>query len=82
MTSMPADMLGMTGKGRIEEGKDADIVVFNRNTIIDRGSYEEPRAENPGISWVVVNGIVAVDHGSITCGSAGKVLINRSGTVS
>ncbi|MBQ1316564.1 MAG: D-aminoacylase [Lachnospiraceae bacterium] len=82
MTSMPADMLGMTGKGRIEEGKDADIVVFNRNTIIDRGSYEDPRAENPGIAWVVVNGIVAVDHGSITCGSAGKVLINRSGTVS
>lgn len=74
MTSMPADMFSMTSKGRVQEGMDADIVVFNRETIIDAGDYVHPRAINPGISYVMVGGEISVDHGKITDKYRGTVM--------
>ena len=74
MTSMPADMFLMRNKGRIQEGLDADIVVFDKNTIIDAADYVNPRVKNPGISYVMVNGEISVDHGVITDRYRGKVL--------
>lgn len=47
-------------KGRLQVGKDADIVVFNPKTIAARASYQAPYAPPVGISWVVVNGELVV----------------------
>ena len=76
MTSMPANMFGMNDRGVIDVNKVADIVVFNKETIIDKGSYKDPRAINPGISYVLVNGEIAVDNGKIINGHLGRALIN------
>ena len=80
MTIRPAKRLErrvpmMQNKGRIKVGADADIVVFNPDTIIDRGTYENPVQAPEGIKYVMVNGTVTVDDGKLADGTkAGKAV--------
>lgn len=80
MTIRPARRLErrvpmMQNKGRIKVGADADIVVFNPDTIIDRGTYENPVQAPEGIKYVMVNGAVALDDGKLVDGlAAGKAV--------
>src|SRR5687767_3942820 len=73
MSLMPARRLEsmapvMRNKGRIRPGADADIVVFNPETVIDRATFEKPDAPSEGISWVLVRGTMVVDGGKIVDG--------------
>lgn len=61
MTSLPADRFSLAGRGRIEPGAFADLVVFDPERVIDRATYEEPHTFPDGIELVVVNGRVAWD---------------------
>ncbi len=70
MTIMPARRLEnfvpqMKTKGRIAEGMDADITVFDPDTIIDRATYTEPGQYSAGIEFVFVNGVAVVDDGEV-----------------
>ena len=49
-------------KGRLQEGADADIVVFNPDTVTDNSSYKPGDGALPstGIPYVLVNGITVV----------------------
>ena len=49
-------------KGRMQEGMDADIVVFNPDTVRDNSTYEPGMGAIPstGIPYVLVNGVVVV----------------------
>ena len=49
-------------KGRMQEGADADIVVFNPDTVTDNTTYEPGKGALPstGIPYVLVNGVVVV----------------------
>ena len=52
----------MKNKGRVRVGADADLVVFNAATVIDKGTFEDPAQAPEGIRHVVVNGVsVLVD---------------------
>jgi N-acyl-D-aspartate/D-glutamate deacylase len=79
MTSLPSQTFGVQGKGLLKEGFDADIVVFDPETVIDRSTYEEPNQGPVGIDYVLVNGEVAADHGKITGATSGKVLRHGQG---
>src|SRR5262245_15180190 len=73
MTIQPAKRLErrvpmMQKKGRIRVGADADIVVFHPDTIIDRGTYENPVQAPVGIKYVLVNGAVTLDDGKLVDG--------------
>src|SRR5205085_9027685 len=74
MTGMPAARLGLADRGRVAEGAVADLVVFDPQTVRDRSTYERPHQYPSGIPYVVVNGVVAVDHGTPTAARAGRVL--------
>ncbi len=74
MTSLPADILGLSDRGRIREGAWADLVVIDPERVTDRATLAEPRLKPQGIEAVVVNGELACRKGKATGGLAGRVL--------
>ncbi len=80
ITLMPAQRLEkiapvMKNKGRICEGADADITIFDPENIIDQATYDEPAKYSRGISYVLVNGTVVVNNGQLQDGVfAGKAV--------
>jgi N-acyl-D-aspartate/D-glutamate deacylase len=70
MSLMPAEMLERSTpsgrlKGRLQEGCDADIVVFDAATISDRSTFEKPMEPSVGVRYLVVGGTVVIDEGKI-----------------
>ena len=77
MTIEPARRLeartpAMTAKGRIRQGADADLTVFDPATVIDRATYEDASIPSAGIPFVIVGGQVVVDGGTITSARPGR----------
>jgi N-acyl-D-aspartate/D-glutamate deacylase len=73
MSLMPARRLetmapAMRNKGRIRQGADADITIFNPATVIDRATYEKPNLPSEGIPYVIVGGTFVVDGGKVVEG--------------
>ena len=70
MSLLPARRLesmapAMRNKGRIREGADADITVFNPDNVIDRATFEKPDLPSYGIPYVLVEGKLVVDGGAV-----------------
>jgi N-acyl-D-glutamate deacylase len=83
MTLMPAQTLEgfvpqMKKKGRLQKGMDADIVVFDPETISDVGTYEKPNQPAVGVQSLLVNGEVVVDGGKLVLGAAPGRPIRRA----
>lgn len=77
VTLLPAQVLGFTKKGRMRTGCDADIVVFDPETISDRADFPGlgmPNAAPEGIAYVIVGGEIAVRDGAATGVMAGRPL--------
>jgi N-acyl-D-aspartate/D-glutamate deacylase len=53
----------MTRKGRIQVGADADLVVFDPETVSDRATYDEPTLTSIGMRYVVVAGELVLRDG-------------------
>lgn len=69
-TLVPAQILegvspDMKRKGRVQLGADADIVVFDPESIADRATYASPVETSVGISHVIVNGVPVVVGGTL-----------------
>jgi N-acyl-D-amino-acid deacylase len=81
-TIAPALWLGLEQKGRLQEGCDADITVFDPDTIIDRAEPEPDKLDLPpeGIRYVIVNGRIVVEEGELTGNTPGR-LIRRTWTI-
>ena len=63
MTILPAKRLeakapALRTKGRLQRGADADITIFDPNTVADRATIEDPSQESAGIDYVLVSGQV------------------------
>jgi dihydroorotase len=68
MTLMPAQRLenrapAFRDKGRIKVGADADITIFDPQTIIDKATFDDPMQFSAGIPFVLVNGVAVVQDG-------------------
>ena len=74
VTQNPAERFRLRGRGVLEDGKFADVVVFDADHITDRSSFEDPAMHPEGIHFVVVNGRVAVDHERVTGVLAGEAV--------
>ena len=53
----------MKGRGVIQEGSWADLVVFDAETIRDRATYEDPHQLAVGVEHVLVNGTPIICNG-------------------
>ncbi len=63
MTGLPATVGKFKSKGFIKTGYDADIVIFDENTIIDKADFDDATKSNEGIEYVIVNGEIALKDG-------------------
>jgi len=75
ITVLPASRLEkavprMRLKGRLQVGADADVTVFDPETVRARATYANPDQRSAGIPWVIVNGRVVVDDGVVLDGPA------------
>lgn len=78
LTSLPADNLSLTDRGRLKKGAFADVVIFDPATIADHATYDEPAQLASGVSDVIVNGGFAIRQGKPTGADTGRVLRGRA----
>jgi len=74
MTRYSADTFGLVGRGRIEAGFHADLVVFDPATVIDLGTFDDPNHYPGGIHRVFVNGVEVVRDDTYTGARPGRAL--------
>ena len=83
MTLMPAKRLegiapAMAKKGRIQPGFDANLVLFDPETIIDTATFHEDLSYSNGVSWLFVNGVPVVQEGQLAEGATpGEAIVGR-----
>jgi len=74
MTSMPARRLGLTNKGRLNVGADADVVIFDPNRIRDNATFDEPALPPVGIDFVIIGGEIAAKDCEIVNDRLGRAI--------
>ncbi len=77
MTSLPAQIIGLSDRGQIHDGFAADIVLFDPATVKDTNSFEKPKSYPEGIPYVMVNGTPVIDKGQHTGATPGQVIRGR-----
>lgn len=74
MTALPAEVMGMEDRGRIEEGMVADLVVFS-DYFKDNATFTEPHQLSSGVVHLFVGGEAAILNSAFTGTRAGQVLV-------
>lgn len=74
MTSMPAERMGISRRGKIREGCFADINVFDPDKFQDRATYTQPVQYAQNLTYCFINGKIAVKEDKICNREAGRVL--------
>ena len=72
MTSQPANRLGLSSKGRLNVGADADITIFDFDTVQDGATFAEPALPPKGIEYVLIGGEIALEKGEIKNAACGR----------
>jgi N-acyl-D-amino-acid deacylase len=74
MTAQPAHRINLTNRGILEEGKIADINIFDPETVKDSDDWAKPHQYATGFSYVIVGGTPVIDNGTRTDAFPGRVL--------
>jgi len=74
MTAIPAQRLHLADKGRLNVGADADIAIFDYETIQDRATFAQPALDPVGIDTVLIGGEIALQNGEIRKADCGKAI--------
>ncbi len=74
MTSMPAEKLGIRGRGYIKKNYFADVVIFDPKTVRDKATFADPHQYPEGIDYVIVNGKLTIKKGEHLNIRAGSVI--------
>lgn len=73
-TGLPARILGIEDRGFVQEGYFADIVVFDRDALIDRSTFVQPHQYSAGVVHLLVNGRPAIADGHATGALFGRAV--------
>ena len=73
-TSLPAQRVGLRDRGILRVGTFADITIFDPATINDAATFEDPHRPSVGVEYVIVNGVISLDHGKTTGRLGGRPL--------
>jgi N-acyl-D-aspartate/D-glutamate deacylase len=74
VTSLPADRLGLKGRGRLAVGSAADLVVFDPATVKDRSTLTSPKQHPAGFEHVLIGGTATLRDGNRTDHNPGRVI--------
>ena len=73
-TGLPASRLHLRNRGLLKPGYQADIVVFDPATILDRAVFDAPHQFPIGIPHVFVNGVWTIRDGKHTGALPGEIV--------
>ena len=74
MTSMPAEIMGLSNRGTLSLNNIADITIFDPETICDIATFDNPHQYSNGIRQVIIAGELVINHGKHTDKMAGQVI--------
>ncbi len=80
LSALPAQNLALKDRGNLRVGEFADVVVFDPATIQDHATYDKPHQLSTGVSYVVVNGKLAIRDGKPTGELNGRIVRGRAWT--
>jgi N-acyl-D-amino-acid deacylase len=78
MTSLPAQRFGLTERGLLRPGLKADVVIFDPERVRDKATFADTHKYAEGFSYVIVNGTVVLDDGTMTEARPGQVLLGAA----
>ena len=73
-TALPARRMKLSKRGMILPDYFADITIFDPARVRDIATFENPNRPSEGISYVLVNGVVALAEGKLTGQLGGRPL--------
>ncbi len=76
MCSLPAMVYNLPTKGLIREGMDADLVLFDPETVCDRATWTEPFLLNEGYDMVMVGGQIALSDNEPNGVCNGRIILH------
>lgn len=74
-TLEPAKWFHLSKRGLLEEGYNADLFIFNRETIIDCSTYSDPLVDPSGIQCTIVAGRIVMEENTIKEFNRGSWLV-------
>lgn len=74
MTSLPAQILGLSDRGQVREGMRADLVVVDLAALRDEATALDPHQTPSGIPWVFIGGVPVVAQGELTWSLPGELV--------
>lgn len=78
VSGLPSTVIGTDDRfGFIKEGLDATVTVFDKDTITDKATYENPALPSEGIDFVFVNGVKVLERGQVTAARPGRCILSR-----
>jgi len=78
MTRVPAQILGLTNRGLLKVGANADIVVFDEARIADKATFTDPHHYSEGVSYLFINGTAVLDSARTTGARPGVAIRRRA----
>lgn len=75
ITFLPAKTFKIEKRGLIKEGYFADLVIFDPSEIEDSATFESPFKTAKGVKYVIVNGSISVEDGTLTGLRKGEILL-------
>ncbi len=77
-TSLPAQIIGLTDRGLVRTGMQADIAVLDLDAIGESATFTDPHGYATGVRYVMIGGHFAVDDSETTWSLQGRPVVRSS----